>query len=116
MARETEEEKAQKRVNELYEKHIEAGYLWLNRDVVLEYQRKAKALGSTVNFIGVVRALTEELQTIYGLTEIEAFNIINGYNVNDYITKYYRIENRIPTLRIRSSSYDEEDENQDDWS
>lgn len=39
MAKESEEEKAQKRVNELHEKHVEAGYQWLDAKVVYLFPR-----------------------------------------------------------------------------
>jgi len=47
-------------------------------------------------YIGKVRELGEELQREYGVTELEAINILNGYNVYDYVNKYERIRNRIP--------------------
>ena len=38
----------------------------------------------------------EELQKEYGVTELEAINILNENNVDDYLNKYYRIQHRIP--------------------
>ena len=116
MAKESEEEKAQKRVNELHKKHVEAGYQWLDAKVVEIYHKKALSLSTSINDVGARRQLRIELQQKYGLQEIEAVNILNGYNANDYITKYYRIEHKIPTLRIRPSKDDFSDENDDDWS
>ena len=116
MAKESEEEKAQKYVNELHEKHVDAGYQWLNRDVADTYRKKALMLGTSPKDVGARRQLRIELQQTYGLQEIESLNILNGYNVNDYILKYYRIEHKIPTLRIRPSKDDWSDENDDDWS
>ena len=47
-------------------------------------------------YIHQVRELGEELQEKYGVTELEAINILNGRNIVDYVNKYYRIQNRIP--------------------
>ena len=43
-----------------------------------------------------MRELEKELQEKYGVTELEAINIINGYHHRDYVEKYYRIKNCIP--------------------
>ena len=115
MAKESEEEKAQKRVNELHKKHVEAGYQWLDAKVVEIYHKKALSLSTSINDVGARRQLRIELQQKYGLQEIEAVNILNGYNANDYITKYYRIEHRIPTLTIRPSIENIEYDESDDW-
>jgi hypothetical protein len=37
-----------------------------------------------------------ELQELYGVTELESINILFGYNVNDYVNRYYRMKNKIP--------------------
>lgn len=116
MAKESEEEKAQKYVNHLYEKHVDAGYQWLNQEVVDTYRQKALLLSASPNDVGGRRQLRIELQQKYGLQEVEAVNILNGHNVSDYLLKYYRIEHKIPTLRIRPSKDDWSDENDDDWS
>ena len=47
-------------------------------------------------YIGKVREIGEELQKEYGVTELEAINILNENNVDDYLNKYYRIQHRIP--------------------
>lgn len=47
-------------------------------------------------YIGMVREIGEELRREYGVTELEAINIMNGNNVEDYLNKYHRIQNRIP--------------------
>lgn len=44
----------------------------------------------------MVREIGEELRREYGVTELEAINIMNGNNVEDYLNKYHRIQNRIP--------------------
>lgn len=37
-----------------------------------------------------------ELIKIYGVTELEAINILNGYHLEDYADKYYKIKHLIP--------------------
>ena len=32
----------------------------------------------------------------FGVTQLEATNILNGFHVADYVNKYYRIQNKIP--------------------
>lgn len=36
------------------------------------------------------------MQEKYGVTELEAINILNGYHIRDYVERYYRIMNCIP--------------------
>ncbi len=114
MAKETEEQKAKKYVNWLHELHKEAGYLWLNEEACESYRKKALALTDLPNDVGARRQLRIELQNKYGLQEIEAINILNGRNVADYLLKYHRIENKIPTVKIRPSK-DIEEEEDDGW-
>lgn len=115
MARESDEEKAQKRVEKLAKEHEDAGYLWVDKEVIEEYRKKALAIGNPNN-VGAMKRLCEELQHIYGLLEVEALNILNGYNISDYITKYYRLQHRIPTLKIRAKSFEgDENDVHDDW-
>ena len=45
--------------------------------------------------VGERRRLRIELQERYGLLEIEAINILNGYGISDYVNKYYQIRNEI---------------------
>ena len=45
--------------------------------------------------VGERRELRIELQKWFGLTEIEAINILNGNGITDYVNKYYRIKNEI---------------------
>ena len=62
---------------------------------------------SAGQYVGMVRELGEELQKKYGVTELEAINILRNYNVSDYVNKYYRIKNLIP-LRISEETVWEE--------
>ena len=47
-------------------------------------------------YTGEVRRLGEELQDLYGVTEIEAVNILKGFHIKDYVNKYDRIRRGIP--------------------
>lgn len=48
---------------------------------------------------GARRELYDELRRIYGVTVVEAVNILNGYHISEYVEKYQRIENMIPVNR-----------------
>ena len=73
---------------------------WLNADAVRKYQAKSWVFRELEGnrYCGMVRKIGEELQEEYGVTELEAFNILleNASNVRDYLTKYYNIEHMIP--------------------
>jgi hypothetical protein len=47
-------------------------------------------------YIGKVKEIGEELRRLYGLTELEARNILFERNVSEYVNKYDRIRNLIP--------------------
>lgn len=71
---------------------------WLTRKVCFKYEAKSwiyRVLNDS-QYEGKVREIGIELQKIYGVTEVEAINIMNGRNINDYVNKYYRLKNRIP--------------------
>lgn len=63
---------------------------WLTLEVANEYLLKARTLPSQSPLdIGDRRKLRIELQERYGLLEIEATNILNGFGISDYVNKYY---------------------------
>lgn len=74
---------------------------WLTNEVAKLYETKS----SVWRFVGDNRGtaklaeLRQELMENYGVTELEATNILNGRNVRDYVAKYDRIRNLIP-LRV----------------
>ncbi len=71
---------------------------WLTDKVAKKYAAKAwvwRVLNNN-QYTGKVRKFGEELQTRYGVTELEAINILFERNVSDYVNKYYRIKNLIP--------------------
>lgn len=86
---------------------------WLTTEAAKEYYRRACEISnSPQEDAGQFRRLRIEFQERYGLTELEAINILNGYYVPDYVNKYYRIKNLIPLLRNKTKKNytDEEDE------
>ena len=71
---------------------------WLTQEVAEKYEAKSwvyRVLNDN-QYTGMVRQIGEELQAKYGVTELEAINILNGRNVADYVQKYFRIQHRIP--------------------
>ena len=74
---------------------------WLTMDVARKYEAKSWVYRVLCDnqYIGMVRKLGLELQEKYGVTEVEAINIMCGVHVRDYVNKYYRIKNLIP-LRV----------------
>ena len=71
---------------------------WITKEVAERYAAKSwvyRVLYSG-QYIGEVRRFGQELQELYGLTECEAINIMNGRNVSDTIARYDRIKNMIP--------------------
>lgn len=84
---------------------------WLTKDVVEEYQKRAKGIQNTSEeCIGERRKLCWELIEKYGITEIEAINIINGRYAMDYVNKYERVRERKPIERIARKEMDPADE------
>ena len=69
---------------------------WLTRELAEEYRTKATQLPDNGGQdIGRRRMLRMELQQRCGLTENEAVNILNGYHIENYVNKYYRLQNGI---------------------
>lgn len=102
----SKEERARETVRRQHDEHKG---LWLTAAVCEEFQKRVKYYcGNDGNDIGVRRALRKELQETYGLLEIEAINILNGYNVNDYLRKYYMIENQLTVYDLRKDDEDSE--------
>lgn len=69
---------------------------YLTREIAMEYQKKAEQLPDNgKQDVGERRKLRIELQEKCGLTEVEAINILNGNHVDQYLNKYYRLQNNI---------------------
>ena len=82
---------------------------WLTSDVARKYAAMSWIYREQNGnqYIGKVREIGEELRKLYGLTEIEARNILFERDVSDYVNKYDRIRNLIP-LGVGNSAYDDE--------
>ena len=67
---------------------------WLTRKAADFYAARAFIYRAAYEdeYIGKLRELGEELQKKYGITELEATNILRGRNVADYVNKYRRIK------------------------
>lgn len=71
---------------------------WLTLEVARKYAARADLFRELYEnqYIGYVRQMGMELRDKYGVTEIEAINILNGYHIAEYVEKYDRIKNMIP--------------------
>lgn len=87
-------------VKEQYKWHTDHDYGWLTEEVVDNYRAKYRAaLQNGGNEVEERKKYCTELQELYGLTEMEATNILNGFHAQDYISKYSRIHKLIPVKR-----------------
>ena len=80
-------------VNKQYDSHIRNDFQWLDLDAAHKYYKKFMETNRDATS---QRRLADKLMKIYGVTDIEAINILHGQNVGDYISKYERIQDRIP--------------------
>lgn len=71
---------------------------WLTTEIAEQYAAKSWVyrVCEGNQYCGKVREIGEELQELYGVTEIEAINILFEHNVVDYVNRYYRMKNKIP--------------------
>lgn len=61
----------------------------LTHEIAYTYRDRAEALPyNGMQDTGARRALRIELQERYGVTELEAVNIINGFHIDSYCMKY----------------------------
>lgn len=68
---------------------------WLTQEVCDRYREEAESINEfDPQDVRRHREMRWELQEKYGLTEVEAINILNGNNISDYLLKYRRIMNR----------------------
>lgn len=87
-------DREQERIDKEFENHKGD---FITREVCEEYRR----LGEELNRVDCQdvdrhKELCRELQRDYGVTQIEAINIVNGFHIAEYISKYERIKNRTP--------------------
>ena len=83
---------------EVLRQHAQHKGEWLTAEIACEYGAKAwvyRVLSGN-QCIGKLREFGKELQERYGVTEIEAINILFERNVADYVNKYYRMQHLIP--------------------
>lgn len=88
-------EEAMKRARREYRNHKGD---FITQEVVDKYQAMVwpyQAMNG-YQYTGMVRRIGKELQEKYGVTELEAINILNDHNVEDYLNRYDRIKNMIP--------------------
>lgn len=71
---------------------------WLTLRAAKKYETKSWVWRCVYDnqYIGELKKMQNELMNEYGVTELEAVNILNGRNVRDYVTKYERIRKLIP--------------------
>lgn len=66
---------------------------WLTYEIAMDYYRRAESMpGNDRSDTGRRNVLRKELQEKYGVTEIEAVNILSGYHIADYAERYRRIK------------------------
>ena len=82
---------------------------WITADVARKFEAKSWIYREFYGhqYIAEVRKIGEELQKEYGVTELEAINILKGHNVKDYLNKYYRIQHKIPLMVNEQAICDE---------
>lgn len=83
---------------------------WLTYDVVNEYDAKSWIFRvlNDYQYIKQVRAYGEQLRKEYGLTQLEAINIVLGHSwlYEGYVSKYEKIKNykEQPMQRVNERS------------
>lgn len=83
---------------------------WLTFEGAKQYQKRACALrSSTYEIKGKMYELMSELMEEYGVTQVEAINILNGHHIAEYVNKYYRIQHLIP-LVVKEKTVNKKDE------
>ena len=87
-----------KKINALKEKRRKHKGEWITYEDAKEYRDRAEKLSyNGFQDIGERRELRIECQERFGLTEGEAINVLNGYNMRDIVQVYENIkELRVP--------------------
>ena len=76
---------------------------WLTYEACNYYREKAKNYNKVNSQdAGFKRELRLELQNRYGLLDVEAINILNGFYISFYVEKYRRIKECLPFNRASS--------------
>ena len=69
---------------------------WLTEEICKEYKERADRLSQDEGDTGVWRSLRIELQERCHITEVQAYNILRGRNVRDYLNYYGILSGEIP--------------------
>lgn len=95
-------------VNEQHRRHKGK---WLTMSEAEKYQARVSLLENPSNeMIGKKYEIMLELMEEYGVTQLEATNILNGFHVADYVNKYYCIQNKIPLdIKEKNKSSSDDD-------
>ncbi|MBP0962238.1 MAG: hypothetical protein J5864_08875 [Oscillospiraceae bacterium] len=76
---------------------MEKDFEWLTEEICREFINRAKALPPNNGLdTGPWRDLRKELQERCHIPEIQAYNIIHGYHVREYVNMYDILSGRIP--------------------
>ncbi len=93
-------------VNEQYRTHKGK---WLTMEDVEGIKQRLLEIPSN-EMIGKKYELMLELMEKFGVTQLEATNILNGFHVADYVNKCYRIQNKIPLdIKEKNKSSSDDD-------
>lgn len=60
----------------------------LNKKIAMDFHNFAKSLPEYPNDYGAMRELRNDLMRICDVTELEAFNILRGFHIKEYIERY----------------------------
>ncbi|MBR4182407.1 MAG: hypothetical protein IKQ56_01160 [Lachnospiraceae bacterium] len=83
-------EKEFQRLKKLREQHKGE---WLTYEIAMDYYHRAESIPcNDRSDTGIRNVLRKEIQEKYGVTEIEAVNILSGYFIADYAERYRRIK------------------------
>lgn len=63
---------------------------YLDEETALKYHEFCSVVDSDASDAGLRRTIRIAFMDEYGLTEIEAVNILNGYHIRDYVRKYQK--------------------------
>lgn len=77
---------------------------WLDMEAVIRYRKMVLKLPDPEGaLVGEKRNIWMDLIEAYGVTELEACNILNGHGGQDYVAKYERIRNQQPLIIVEAA-------------
>lgn len=111
-----DKEKLSKEMKHLMQQKANHKGEWLTMEAANDYYKRACEIR---NFTGEdtneFRKLRIEFQERYGLTELEAINILKGHYAADYVNRYYRIKNLIPLVRTKTKDVYGDESGEQGW-